>query len=48
MGFKKGLIVIGHAASEEPGMRLIIPWLQERLPGVSIQFVPTGNPFQYL
>jgi putative NIF3 family GTP cyclohydrolase 1 type 2 len=44
----KALIVTGHAASEEPGMRGIIPWLQERLPGVSIHFVPTGNPFQYL
>ena len=48
MGFKKGLIVIGHAASEEPGMRLIIPWLEERLPGIPIHFVPIGSPFQYL
>jgi putative NIF3 family GTP cyclohydrolase 1 type 2 len=48
LGYKKGLIVIGHAASEEPGMRRIIPWLEERLPGVSIQFVSSGSPFQYL
>jgi putative NIF3 family GTP cyclohydrolase 1 type 2 len=48
MGLRKGLIVIGHAASEEPGMRLIIPWLQERLAGVPIHFVPTGSPFQYV
>lgn len=47
-GQKKGLIVIGHAASEEPGMRLMTGWLQERLPGVSIQFIPAANPFHYL
>ena len=46
-GHKKGLIVIGHAASEEPGLRIIIPWLQERLPGVTIHFVSSGSPFHY-
>jgi len=48
LGYKKGLIVIGHAASEEPGLRWLIPWLEERLPGVAIRFVPTANPFHYL
>lgn len=48
VGYKKGLIVIGHAASEEPGMRLIIPWLEERLADVAFHFVPTGSPFHYL
>ena len=48
LGYQKGLIVIGHAASEEPGMRYIIPWLKERLPDISIQFVSSGSPFQYL
>lgn len=48
LGQKKGLIVIGHAASEEPGMRLMTGWLQERLPGVPIKFIPAVNPFHYL
>jgi putative NIF3 family GTP cyclohydrolase 1 type 2 len=48
LGYPKGLIVIGHAVSEEPGMRRMIPWLEERLPGVTIHFVPTGSPFQQL
>lgn len=39
----KALILIGHAASEEPGMRWIIPWLQEHLPGQTITYVPTGQ-----
>ena len=48
LGYPKGLIVIGHAASEEPGMQRMIPWLAERLAGVSIHFVPTGSPFHHL
>lgn len=48
LGLPKGLIVIGHAASEEPGMRAIIPWIQERLPDVPIQFLSVAHPFQYM
>lgn len=48
LGLKKGLIVLGHAASEEPGMQAIIPWIQERLPDVPIQFISSGTPFHYL
>jgi len=47
-GYKKGLIVIGHAASEEPGLRWIIPWLEERLPGLAIHFAASRSPFHYL
>lgn len=45
LGFKKGLIVFGHAASEEPGMRAIMPWIEERLPGVPLTYIPTGSAF---
>jgi len=45
LGHPKGLIVMGHSFSEEHGIEAIIPWLQERLPGVSIQYIPTGNAF---
>lgn len=48
LGLPKGLIVIGHAGSEEPGMRAIIPWIQERLPGVPIEFISSEPAFQYL
>jgi putative NIF3 family GTP cyclohydrolase 1 type 2 len=47
-GNKKGLIVTGHAASEEPGIQLMVPWLITRLPGVEIRFMPTETPFHYL
>lgn len=47
-GYPKGLIVIGHAASEEPGMKRVIPWIEERIPNIPIRFVSSGSPFQYL
>ncbi len=48
LGFEKGLIVTGHAASEEPGIKRMLPWIQERLPGVAIHYIPTGSAFHYL
>jgi putative NIF3 family GTP cyclohydrolase 1 type 2 len=48
LGLKKGLVVIGHMASEQAGMRRIIPWLEERVPDVPIRFVSSGSPFHYL
>ena len=48
LGHKKGLIVLGHAASEEPGLRRIIQWLEERLPEIPIHFVPIGSPFHQI
>ncbi|HEX2950467.1 MAG TPA: Nif3-like dinuclear metal center hexameric protein, partial [Armatimonadota bacterium] len=47
LGQRKALVVIGHAASEEPGMDEILPWLQARLPGLPITFLPTEQPFQW-
>lgn len=46
LGHKKGLIVIGHAVSEESGMRWITSWLQECLPRVPVHFLAAGSPFQ--
>jgi putative NIF3 family GTP cyclohydrolase 1 type 2 len=48
MGYKKALIVTGHAASEEPGMKWLVLWLQERFPGVSIDYIPTNPLFQWI
>lgn len=42
-GRNKALIVLGHAASEESGMKWIIPWLQTRLPDIPITFIPTAK-----
>jgi putative NIF3 family GTP cyclohydrolase 1 type 2 len=42
-GGARSLVIIGHSVSEEDGMREIVPWLQERLPGTPITFIPTGQ-----
>lgn len=48
LGMNKALIILGHAASEEPGMRWIMPFLQEHAPGIAMTFIATGSPFQEL
>ncbi|GAB4567345.1 MAG: hypothetical protein Kow0047_19460 [Anaerolineae bacterium] len=45
LGVNKALIVLGHAISEEPGMRWIVPWLRSRIPGVPVTFIAAGSPF---
>ncbi len=42
----KALVILGHANSEEPGMKYLAEWLRPMLPGIRITFVPAGDPFQ--
>ena len=44
LGLHRGLIVLGHERSEEPGMAYLAGWLKERLPGLPIQHIPAGDP----
>ena len=44
-GMKKGLIVLGHAMSEEPGMKYAVNWLAGVLPGVPAFHVAAKDPF---
>lgn len=44
-GEKKGLIALGHAISEEPGMRQCAVWLKTFVTEVPVEFVPAGEPF---
>jgi putative NIF3 family GTP cyclohydrolase 1 type 2 len=45
-GRAKGLIVVGHANSEEDGMAYLATWLRPHLPGLPIAHVPSGNPLR--
>ena len=47
-GHKKGLIVLGHAFSEEPGMDWLAEWLQSRLPELLVHHIPAGDPFHFI
>ena len=44
-GEKKGLIAIGHAISEDPGMKLCAEWLRTFIPEVPVEWIPAGEPF---
>jgi putative NIF3 family GTP cyclohydrolase 1 type 2 len=44
-GMKKGLILLGHQASEEPGMQLCADWLHTFIPEVPVEWIPTREPF---
>ena len=44
-GRPKGLILMGHVASEELGMKECVDWLRPFVPEVPIEFIPAGEPF---
>lgn len=43
-GSQKSLIFIGHAASEEPGMKAVAQQIQDYFPDLPVYFIPT-SPF---
>jgi putative NIF3 family GTP cyclohydrolase 1 type 2 len=45
-GRHKALILLGHEPSEEAGMRYCAEWLKSVLPGIPIQFISAGDPFE--
>lgn len=48
IGKEQALVVIGHANSEEWGMRWLVEWLHAKIPGVLIAHVPTKDPFHFM
>ncbi|MGN8647445.1 Nif3-like dinuclear metal center hexameric protein [Gracilibacillus sp. HCP3S3_G5_1] len=47
-GNSKGLIQLGHAESEDPGMERLAKQLQHRFPSVPVTFIPTKSRFQLI
>jgi putative NIF3 family GTP cyclohydrolase 1 type 2 len=44
-GHPKGVIVMGHAVSEEPGMKVCADWLKTFITEVPVELIPAGEPF---
>ena len=44
-GRKKGMIILGHAVSEEQGMNNCAKWLKTFVTEVPVEFIPAGEPF---
>jgi putative NIF3 family GTP cyclohydrolase 1 type 2 len=47
-GQKKALIILGHANSEEAGMKYLAEWLKPLAPGITITHVPCGEPLAFV
>lgn len=43
-GIPKGLVIMGHADSEEAGMEYCADWLKEFVEEVPVKFIEAGNP----
>ena len=44
LGWRRALIVMGHAHSEEGGMEYVAEWLKSVVPSIPVSFIPAGNP----
>ena len=47
-GRNRGLIITGHANSEEPGMEWLVDWLRPLFPQIPVHHVPVGDPFLFV
>jgi putative NIF3 family GTP cyclohydrolase 1 type 2 len=45
LGANTGLIVTGHAPSEEAGMEYVVEWLKKLVADQQVVFIPSGDPF---
>ncbi|WP_242617376.1 Nif3-like dinuclear metal center hexameric protein [Cecembia calidifontis] len=47
MGKNTALMILGHELSEAPGMEFAAEWIQEKIPGIPVNYIASGNPFQF-
>jgi len=45
LGMPKGLIMLGHVISEQPGMEDLATWMRTFIKDVRIEFIPAEEPF---
>ena len=45
LGMNKGIVVLGHERSEEPGMKYLGDWMAGFLPEIPVVFLDAGDPF---
>ena len=45
-GMPRGLIVLGHANSEEAGMQWLAEWLRSQFAGIPVTHIPAGDPLR--
>lgn len=47
-GQRKALIILGHANSEDAGVRWVADWIRGLVPEVPVTHIATGDPFTFL
>lgn len=47
-GWGKGMILLGRAASEDPGARELATWMRSFISDVPVTGIPVGEPFNYV
>jgi len=48
LGFNKGMLILGHERTEEPGMKHLVSWLKDIVGDTEVHFIDSKEPFQYL
>lgn len=48
MGYSKALLIVGHAKSEEEGMRYLAEWLQPKVAEIPVTYLAVGDPIRTL
>jgi len=48
MGGKTALLILGHAVSEEPGMKWMAEWLSPKIPEIKVHHIASGDPFTWV
>lgn len=48
LGMNKGMLVLGHERSEEPGMKHLGTWLSSVVGDLPVVFIDAQEPFEYL
>ncbi len=46
-GGKTALVLLGHAVSEEPGMKWMAEWLSPKVPEIKVHHIASGDPFTW-
>jgi putative NIF3 family GTP cyclohydrolase 1 type 2 len=48
LGEKTAMMILGHELSEAAGMEFAAEWIQSKLPEIKVNYVASGDPFQFV
>jgi putative NIF3 family GTP cyclohydrolase 1 type 2 len=48
IGKKTALMILGHELSEAAGMAFAAEWIQDKIPNIKVNYIPSGDPFLFV